>query len=131
MCSRLPLLSGTIAPPGDKWLRKNAAAAIANSNPWKTGFAAFKLSNAKIMVPFVFCYSPVMLLVLPGWNWPEFLETTLTCALGTFMLGIAFVGYGWAPMPMFHRVLLGIGGVFMAQPSRTAEMIAVPGRPCN
>ena len=102
-----------------------AAAAIANSNPWKTGFAAFKLSNAKIMVPFVFCYSPVMLLVLPGWNWPEFLETTLTCALGTFMLGIAFVGYGWAPMPMFHRVLLGIGGVFMAQPSRTGELIAV------
>jgi len=102
-----------------------AAAAIANSNPWKTGFTAFKLSNAKIMVPFVFCYSPVMLLVLPGWNWPEFLETTLTCALGTFMLGIAFVGYGWAPMPMFHRVLLGIGGVFMAQPSRTAELIGV------
>jgi TRAP transporter 4TM/12TM fusion protein len=102
-----------------------AAAAIANSNPWKTGFAAFKLSNAKIMVPFVFCYSPVMLLVLPGWNWPEFLETTLTCALGTFMLGIAFVGYGWARMPMPYRLLLGIGGVFMAQPSRTAELIAV------
>jgi TRAP-type uncharacterized transport system fused permease subunit len=102
-----------------------AAAAIANANPWKTGFAAFKLSNAKIMVPFIFCYSPVMLLVLPGWNWPEFLEVALTCALGTFMLGIAFVGYGWAPMPMVHRVLLGIGGVFMAQPSRTGELIAV------
>jgi TRAP transporter 4TM/12TM fusion protein len=102
-----------------------AAAAIANSNPWKTGFTAFKLSNAKIMVPFIFCYSPVMLLVLPGWNWPEFLETTLTAALGTFMLGIAFVGYGWARMPMPHRVLLGIGGVFMAQPSRTGELIGV------
>jgi TRAP transporter 4TM/12TM fusion protein len=102
-----------------------AAAAIANSNPWKTGFAAFKLSNAKIMVPFVFCYSPVMLLVLPGWNWPEFLETTLTCALGTFMLGVAFVGYGWAPMPMLCRALLGVGGVFMAQPSRTAELVGL------
>ena len=102
-----------------------AAAAIARSNPWTTGFAAFKLSNAKIMVPFVFCYSPVMLLVLPGWNWPEFLETTLTCALGTFMLGIAFVGYGWAPMPMAYRVLLGMGGVLMAQPSRTAEIIGL------
>ncbi len=101
-----------------------AAAAIANSNPWRTGFAAFKLSNAKIMVPFVFCYSPVMLLVLPGWNWPEFLETTLTCALGTFMLGIAFVGYGRGPMPMPLRVLLGIAGVLMAQPSRTTELIA-------
>jgi TRAP transporter 4TM/12TM fusion protein len=102
-----------------------AAAAIANSNPWKTGFAAFKLSNAKILVPFVFCYSPVMLLVLPGWNWPEFLETTLTCALGTFMLGIAFVGYGWAHMPMLYRTLLGVGGFFMVQPSRTAELVGL------
>ncbi len=99
-----------------------AGAAIANANPWKTGFTAFKLSNAKIMVPFVFCYSPVMLLVLPGWNWPDFLETTLTCALGTFMLGIAFVGYGWGPMPMPMRWMLGLGGVLMAMPSRKAEI---------
>jgi hypothetical protein len=41
------------------------------------------------------------------------------------MLGIAFVGHGWARMPMPHRVLLGIGGVFMAQPSRTGELIGV------
>ena len=99
-----------------------AGAAIANANPWKTGFTAFKLSNGKIMVPFIFCYSPVMLLVLPGWNWPEFLETTATCALGIFMLGIAFVGYGWAPMPMPLRFMLGVGGVLMAMPSRKAEM---------
>ena len=99
-----------------------AGAAIANANPWRTGFTAFKLSNAKIMVPFVFCYSPVMLLVLPGWNWPEFIETTATCAFGTFMLGIAFVGYGWAPMPMALRIMLGLGGVLMAMPSRKAEL---------
>lgn len=102
-----------------------AGAAIANANPWKTGFTAFKLSNGKIMVPFVFCYSPVMLLVLPGWNWPDFLETTLTCAIGIFMLGIAFVGYGWAPMPMLMRFMLGLGGVLMAMPSRTTELVGL------
>lgn len=99
-----------------------AGAAIANANPWRTGFTAFKLSNGKIMVPFVFCYSPVMLLVLPGWTWGAFLETTITCALGICMLGVAFVGYGWAAMPMGLRVMLGVGGVLMAAPSRTAEV---------
>lgn len=99
-----------------------AGAAIANANPWRTGFTAFKLSNGKIMVPFIFCYSPVMLLVLPGWTWGVFLETALTCAIGIWMLGIAFVGYGWAPMPMQLRVLLGLGGVLMAAPSRGAEL---------
>ena len=102
-----------------------AGAAIANANPWKTGFTAFKLSNGKIMVPFIFCYSPVMLLVLPGWNWPDFLETTVTAALGTFMLGIAFVGYGWGAMPMLLRIMLGVGGVLMAMPSRSAEMVGL------
>ena len=103
-----------------------AAAAIANSNPWKTGFAAFKLSNAKIMVPFVFCYSPAMLIVLPEYfTWGAFLQTTLTCAAGTIILGVALIGYGWAPMPMLCRALLGVGGVFMAQPSRTAELVGV------
>ncbi len=102
-----------------------AGAAIANANPWKTGFTAFKLSNGKIMVPFIFCYSPVMLLVLPGWNWPDFLETTITAATGTFMLGIAFVGYGWGAMPMPLRIMLGVGGVLMAMPSRNAEMVGL------
>jgi TRAP transporter 4TM/12TM fusion protein len=102
-----------------------AGAAIANANPWRTGFTAFKLSNGKIMVPFVFCYSPVMLIVLPGWTWGAFLETTVTCALGIFMLGIAFVGYGWTAMPMPMRVLLGVGGVLMAMPSRSTELVGL------
>jgi TRAP transporter 4TM/12TM fusion protein len=102
-----------------------AGAAIANANPWRTGFTAFKLSNGKIMVPFIFCYSPVMLLVLPGWTWAAFLETTLTCALGICMLGVAFVGYGWATMPMGLRVMLGIGGVLMAAPSRSTELVGL------
>src|SRR5690606_38105766 len=41
-----------------------AAAAIANANPWRTGLMAFRLSCGKILVPFVFCYSPALLLVL-------------------------------------------------------------------
>ncbi len=102
-----------------------AGAAIANANPWRTGFTAFKLSNGKIMVPFIFCYSPVMLLVLPGWTLAAFLETTLTCALGICMLGVAFVGYGWATMPMGLRVMLGIGGVLMAAPSRNTELVGL------
>jgi len=102
-----------------------AAAAIANSNPWKTGFTAFKLSNAKIMVPFVFCYSPVLLLVLPGFTWLAFAQTFGTCLLGTICLGIAFVGYGWAPMPMPLRLLLALAGILLAMPSGGTDLIAI------
>ncbi len=103
-----------------------AAAAIAGANPWTTGNTAFKLSNAKIMVPFVFCYSPAMLIVLPEYfTWAAFLQTTLTCALGTIILGAALIGYGLAPMPMFYRVLLGLAGVTMIAPGNITDVVAL------
>ncbi|MFM8991175.1 MAG: TRAP transporter fused permease subunit, partial [Alphaproteobacteria bacterium] len=102
-----------------------AAAAIANSNPWKTGFAAFRLSNAKIMVPFVFCYSPAMLIVLPGTTWADFLQTTLTCAAGVFVLGMAFTGYVNRPISMGLRLLLGFAGLMLGVRGTYTDLLAV------
>jgi TRAP transporter 4TM/12TM fusion protein len=102
-----------------------AAAAIANANPWKTGFAAFRLSNAKIMVPFVFCYSPAMLLVLPGTTWAAFLQTALTCAAGVFILGMAFTGYVTAPLAMPLRWLLGLAGLLLVAPGSYTDLLAL------
>ena len=101
-----------------------AAAAIANANPWKTGFAAFRLSNAKIMVPFVFCYSPAMLFVLPGTTWSDFLQTTLTCAAGVFLLGMAFTGYITRPVKMPLRLALGFAGFMLVIPGTFTDLIA-------
>ena len=102
-----------------------AAAAIANSNPWKTGFAAFRLSNAKIMVPFVFCYSPAMLIVLPGTTWADFFQTTFTCAAGVFVLGMAFTGYVNRPISMGLRLLLGFAGLMLVVPGTYTDLLAV------
>jgi TRAP-type uncharacterized transport system fused permease subunit len=101
-----------------------AAAAIAKANPWKTGFAAFRLSNAKILVPFVFCYSPAMLLVLPGTTWADFFQTTLTCAGGVFVLGMALTGYVNRPVSMPIRLALGFGGFMLVVPGTYTDMIA-------
>jgi TRAP transporter 4TM/12TM fusion protein len=102
-----------------------AAAAIANANPWKTGFAAFRLSNAKIMVPFVFCYSPAMLFVLPGTTWSDFLQTTLTCAAGVVLLGMSFTGYITRPVAMPLRLALGFAGFMLVIPGTFTDLIAV------
>ena len=40
-----------------------AAAAIANSNPFKTGMSAFTLGLGKIVAPMAFVYAPVLLIV--------------------------------------------------------------------
>ena len=52
-----------------------AGASMAGADPFKTGNTAFRLGLAKALVPFVFVYSPAMLLVTKGFTWAEFFET--------------------------------------------------------
>ena len=49
-----------------------AGASMAGADPFKTGNTAFRLGLAKALVPFVFVYSPSMLLVTKGFTWAEF-----------------------------------------------------------
>ena len=46
-----------------------AGASMAGADPFKTGNTAFRLGLAKALVPFVFVYSPALLLVSPGFTW--------------------------------------------------------------
>ena len=102
-----------------------AAAGIAGSNPFKTGLSAFTLGIGKLIVPMVFVYSPAMLIVLPEYfTWGAFLETTLTCAFGVFMLASSVSGYLIAPMPGIFRTLIALAGVFMVAPGLESDFWA-------
>jgi TRAP transporter 4TM/12TM fusion protein len=102
-----------------------AAAAIAGANPWRTGFAAFRLSAGKILVPFVFCYAPVLLLVLPGFTWLDFFQTALTCAFGVMLIAMAFVGFVTRPLSAAARAALGVAGLMLVQPGGMSDLIAL------
>ena len=102
-----------------------AAAGIAGSNPFKTGLSAFTLGIGKLIVPMVFVYSPAMLIVLPEFfTWGAFLETTLTCALGVFMLASSVSGYLIAPMSGVFRALIALSGIFMVAPGLESDFWA-------
>jgi TRAP transporter 4TM/12TM fusion protein len=102
-----------------------AGASMAGADPFKTGNTAFRLGLAKALVPFVFVYSPSMLLVTRGFNWPEFFETTGGCVVGVVMLAAALTGYGVARMPNWERLWLGFASVLVISPSRTATLIGL------
>jgi TRAP-type uncharacterized transport system fused permease subunit len=80
-----------------------AAAGIAGSNPFKTGNTAFRLGIAKALVPFVFVYSPALLLVADGFTWWLFTVTLLGAMLGIASLGVSFSGYLFAPLKKWER----------------------------
>ena len=78
------------------------------------------------MVPMVFVYSPAMLIVLGEYfTWGSFLETTITCAIGVFMMATAVSAYFLAPMPTPVRILMGFAAVFMVAPGATSDMYAL------
>jgi len=80
-----------------------AAAGIAGSNPFKTGNTAFRLGIAKALVPFVFVYSPALLLVADGFTWYLFAITLLGAMMGIASMGTAFAGFFIAPLTMVER----------------------------
>lgn len=93
-----------------------AAAGIAGSNPFKTGNTAFRLGIAKALVPFVFVYSPALLLVADGFTWAAFSITLFGAMAGISMIGSAFAGYLFSPMPHWQRWWMGLVSLFFIAP---------------
>ena len=93
-----------------------AAAGIAGSNPFQTGNTAFRLGIAKALVPFVFVYSPSLLLVADGFTWAAFTITLIGAMLGIAAIGSAFAGYFWAPMGKLQRWYVGLASLLFIAP---------------
>ena len=102
-----------------------AAGGIAGANPFRTGLTAFRLGNAKALVPLVFVYSPSMLLVVDGFSWSEFIIAFTGCTIGVVLLGASLTGYLLAPMPVMQRWLLRFGAILFVAPGLKSAMIAL------
>ena len=83
-------------------------AMVSNIYPFKTGNTAFRLGIAKALVPFVFVYSPSLLLVADGFTWSEFATALIGAMLGIGTIGTAFAGYLIAPLKMKERWWIAI-----------------------
>ncbi|MBD8894325.1 TRAP transporter permease [Roseibium litorale] len=93
-----------------------AAAGIAGANPFQTGNTAFRLGIAKALVPFVFVYSPSLLIVADGFTWQAFFITLAGAAMGIGGLGTAFSGFFLAPMPKWQRWWVGLVSLLFIAP---------------
>ncbi len=103
-----------------------AAAGIAGANPFRTGVSAFTLGVAKLMVPMVFVYSPVMLIVLEDYfTWSSFLSTTISCAVGIFMVATAVAGFFLVQMPVVIRWAMALAGILLVAPGMRSDIFAL------
>jgi TRAP-type uncharacterized transport system fused permease subunit len=98
-----------------------AGAAIAGSDPWKTGIEAVKLSIGAFMVPYFFVVSPVLILI--GATPLLLLQVLGTAVLGMFALSIAVVGYWKSKLAVVTRIVLAAGGLALIQPGIVTDAI--------
>jgi TRAP transporter 4TM/12TM fusion protein len=94
-----------------------AGASMAGADPFRTGNTAFRLGLGKALVPFVFAFSPAMLIVTPQFTVPAFLIATIGCLLGVALLSAAFSAYMIRPLAPWERAVLIVAALIMLAPS--------------
>ncbi len=100
-----------ITPPD--CLATYAAAAIAKSDFWKTGWVAMRLGIVAYIVPFVFVYHPA--LIFKG-GWLDIATAVFTAAIGVILLGIGCAGYLFRPLGWAKRAWPCLAGMLLILP---------------
>ncbi|MFP4213276.1 MAG: TRAP transporter permease [Desulfohalobiaceae bacterium] len=88
-------------------------AAIANSDPWKTGWTALNFSKALYVVPFLFAYSPALLL---NGEPHEIIITYVTTLLGVITFSTVSMGYFLCPTNILEWMLGALGTLLLLFP---------------
>ncbi|MDO4478566.1 MAG: TRAP transporter permease [Lachnospiraceae bacterium] len=100
-----------------------AGSAIAKSNPMKTAFNASRLAIAVFIVPFIFCYSPALLLI--DTSILEVILIAATAFIGIFGISAGLEGYLKCHMNVVERLLMVAGGVLMIIPGLLTDGVGL------
>ena len=79
-----------------------AAASIGKTDPVKTGWEAMRLCSIAYVVPFLFVFSPSLLLI---GHWYEVVLSVITAIIGAILLGVGVVGHLFRPVGIVKRAL--------------------------
>jgi len=90
-----------------------AAASIGRCDPMKTGWTSTRLSLVTFVAPFVFAFSPALLLI---GTLHEILLIILTTVMGSVCLAVALAGYLYRPLSVPVRLGLVVSGLALLLP---------------
>lgn len=90
-----------------------AGAAIAGSDPWKTGWTSFKFAKFLYIGPFLFAYSKGFLL---GGSTTEVIITFVTIAMATVAFGSVTMGYLACGMNALEWILMAVATAILFFP---------------
>lgn len=91
-----------------------AAAKLAGSDQMKTGYAASRFGWSAFVVPFLFVFSPSLLL---DGSPLALVHDIATALIGVWLVSAALVGYLFARLLLWQRLTLAIGGLLILVPA--------------
>jgi TRAP transporter 4TM/12TM fusion protein len=90
-----------------------AAASIGKTDPVKTGWEAMRLCAIAYVVPFLFVFSPSLLLI---GHWHEVALSVITAVIGAILLGVGVVGYLFRSVGILKRGLFLLAAIGLLIP---------------
>lgn len=99
-----------------------AGAAIANADPYRTGFTALKYSAMIIIVPLLFIYSPI--LMPDGFNL-SVLKIWISASIGVVPFCASMIGYFVIRTSIIERGLLFLSGTLLFIPNFVLSLIGI------
>jgi TRAP-type uncharacterized transport system fused permease subunit len=90
-----------------------AAAGLAKSDIWLSGWAAVRIGAAGFIVPFMFVYEPALLMI---GDWPTVIWAVLTATVGVMIFAAGLHGYLLTKSALWQSVLLTGAGLLLIHP---------------
>jgi TRAP transporter 4TM/12TM fusion protein len=97
-----------------------AAAGLAKSDLWSSGWAAIKIGAAGFIVPFMFVYEPALLMISDDWFWIAWRFVCASVGITIFAAGLH--GYFLTHTPTWQRGILIVGGLCLVAPALWTDL---------
>lgn len=110
-----------ITPP--VCLAAYAGAGIARANPFKTGVTAVKLAVAAFIIPYIFVYNPMLVLV--DYTLLSLMIAVLTALLGMIGISSAMIGYLARKTFLWERIALFAAGLMLISPEKWIDVVGL------
>lgn len=100
-----------------------AGAAIAKSDPLKTGFEATKLSIGAFIIPYMFVFNPQILMI--NTTFIEVVPILITSLIGMFGVSAGLEGYVFRKCNFIERILFIAAGLLSIYPEIYTDIIGI------
>lgn len=100
------------------------AAGLAGSDPNRTGFSAVRLAITGFIIPFMFVYSPELLL-LGDLSALTIIRVIITSLIGVFALGLGIEGFYYRKLNIIERVICVAAAFLLIDSGIVTDMIGL------